>query len=678
MATVATPSDQKTFEEEQQQETQLTHNRLVQRLLGSGANLPAFMAELARTQAAVVAGTEACAFVLERDPQGGTGLKLVQHIRNDNAGPEVRKRAQEAFRQIAGKCVQEGRDGAIIVGEAKGSDDPEGPQYCIVTLLRNEQAIVAVSAVICRCRNDDLAAQRLQAMQLVAGYFDLYTLRRAHDQSKSVAKSHQDVLQLAGAFATGDGFKAASAGLCNELATRMGATRVALGWIKQGIKKENDIVLQAISHTEEFDKKQELSVQLVKVMEECYDQQEVVQFDPAGGSTENISREAQKLSQMEGGNRVLSVPLRKHANKNEDTDEIEGVLTLELPPEKPASQQEATTLAVAAELLAPQLRDRYDNDRWITTKAAVSSQKTLGMLIGPRHMLGKLVAVSLLALAVFLVLPIAEYRVTAPFTFEPVGKRIVSAPVEGPVREVMVRPGDRVEQGDVLLAFDTRDLETERVSALTDANSYNVQANQAEQEGKIAEAKSLRYQAESAETRAALLDAKIDRANVKATIGGTVLVGDFTERLGDVIQKGEPLFEIAPEGGEMRAVLSVEERDIQRFGIGDVGYLATKSEPGEKYAFVVTEVVPLSGADEGTNRFQVWGRSPATVDTATLAAGLDDEDQAELAAVAEAGPWRDTWRPGQQGQAKIDAGTSSYGYIFTHRLWDYLRIKLWL
>ena len=660
MASVAAPSDRKTFEEEQREQTEITHNRLVQRLLGSGANLPAFMAELARTQAAVVAGTEACAFVLDKDPDGGAGLKLVQHIRNDNASPDVRKRAQEAFRQIAGRCVSEGRDGAIVVGEAKGDNDPEGPQYCIVTLLRNEQAVVAVSAVICRCRNDDLAAQRLQAMQLVAGYFDLYTLRRSHDQSKSVAKSHQDVLQLAGAFATGDGFKAAANGLCNELAGRMGATRVALGWVKTGLRRQHDIVLQAISHTEEFDKKQELSVQLIKVMEECYDQQEVVQFDPAGGSTENISREHQILSRMEGGSRVLSVPLRrtiargKEKQAGDATDQIEGILTLEFPAEKEAGQQEATTLAVAAELLAPQLRDRYDNDRWLATKAATSSRDTLGMLIGPKHMLAKVIVVALIALAVFLVLPIATYRVTAPFTLEPVGKRVISAPVDGKLEEVLARPGDVVAEGDVLSRFDTEEFEDQRYAASREAVSLRTQASAANQRGELAESRSLNLQAEAAEARAAEAQGKIERGTVRATIAGVVLTGDFTERVGDVVQRGSPMYEVAPAGGDLRAVLSVEERDIQRFAVEDRGYLATKSQPGVKHPFVVDEVIPLSGAEEGTNRFKVRAAEPADY------------------------TWPARWKAGQQGQAKIDAGTSSYGYIMTHRLWDYLRIKLWL
>ena len=58
-----------------------------------------------------------------------------------------------------------------------------------------------------------------------------------------------------------------------------------------------------LSHTEQFDKRQELVKTLEKVMEECIDQEEPVHFDPQGGGTQNVSRAAQELSRSEGGQR---------------------------------------------------------------------------------------------------------------------------------------------------------------------------------------------------------------------------------------------------------------------------------------------------------------------------------------------------------------------------------------
>ena len=66
--------------------------------------------------------------------------------------------------------------------------------------------------------------------------------------------------------------------LCNELATRAGATRVSLGWLKG-----KNIKIKALSHTEQFDKKQELVVELEKVMEEALDESEAFYRRIMGG-----------------------------------------------------------------------------------------------------------------------------------------------------------------------------------------------------------------------------------------------------------------------------------------------------------------------------------------------------------------------------------------------------------
>ena len=80
-----------------------------------------------------------------------------------------------------------------------------------------------------------------------------------------------------------------------------------------------------MSHTEKFDKKQELIVLIEKVMEECFDQEKPVRFDPSGDCTQNVTRAAEELSRTQGGNIVFSMPLRRR-------EELVGVLTVEWPP----------------------------------------------------------------------------------------------------------------------------------------------------------------------------------------------------------------------------------------------------------------------------------------------------------------------------------------------------------
>src|SRR5829696_5277359 len=282
----------------QQQQGTGKRSKLVERLLDASANLPAFMKDLLGTMAVTVAGTEAAGFLIEQGQADGEGgLRVITHIRPDDSDEEVRSAAIKAFQDIVVPCIQQNKDGAIEVG----SPDDGEPQFCLVTLLRNEGTAVAVAAVITRCRDQERARQRLMSMQLVAGYFELYMIRRHVEQSKELAVRHQNVLQLSTSVATAEGFEAAAMNFCNELSNRAQASRVSLGWMKG-----ENIKLKALSHTEKFDKKQELIVRLTRVMEECLDQEEPVRFDADGTRTENVTREAESLCRQQGNNSVYS------------------------------------------------------------------------------------------------------------------------------------------------------------------------------------------------------------------------------------------------------------------------------------------------------------------------------------------------------------------------------------
>lgn len=621
--------------EQSGQQQPISRGKLVQRLLANTASLPAFINDLLTTQAVHVAGTEAAAFLIEPSQEGGFNLKTIAHIRPDNSSAETRAAAISAFQEIVRPCVEQQKDGAIQLS----ADDPTAePQFCLVTLLRSEGNVVAVSAVIARCRDLERGKQRLESMALVAGYFELFTLRRTSEQARTIAQSHQHVLQLASSVATADGFESAAMGLCNELATRTGATRVSLGWVYR-----NNIKLKAMSHTEQFDKKQEMSVQLVKVMEECWDNGEIVQFEPGGTHGTNVTREAEALSRMTGGETVLSLPLRRK-------DEIEGVLTLQFSANTKIAPQAATGLAVAVDLLAPQLYDRFQNDRWLITKAGVSARETLKMATGPKHMLAKaLIALGLIGLAVlFFYKPM--YHVTGTFTFDPIQKRAFSAPFEGALKAVNVKPGDHVNAGQVLAEFETYDLLQQKLKADAEANAAAKEAAKYKPDPERSAEYLMKLEDEkAARAQSALLQSQMDKAMIKAPFDGEVLVGDLRDKLNSVFKIGDPLMELG-EHKDLRVKIILPERDIQEVQVGAKGKLATSSLPNEKYEFIVDRIVPLPQSKEGANFFEIYATLPNA---------------------------KDTWRPGMAGEAKIEVQQRRLGWIWLHRFTDWVQIKWW-
>lgn len=625
----------------------ISRSKLVQRLLATSANLPGFVNDLIHTQAVVVAGTEAAGFLIERAAPGPDGqladaqtpfsLRPIAHIRPDSSTAETRAAALQAFQELILPCVQQGKDGAIEVG---GAGDTIDPQFCLVTLLRNEGEVVAASAVITRCRDTERAQQRLTSMQLVAGYFDLYTLKRTSEQARTIAQSHQHVLQLATAVATAQGFQSAAMNLCNEMATRTGASRVSLGWIKN-----ERVRVKALSHTEEFDKRQELIVQLERAMEECYDQEEVVQYEPDGTSSNNVTREAQALSRAQGNNSVISIPLRRQA-------EIIGVLLLEFAPGQKLGPQAATGLSVAADLLAPQLYDRYSNDRYLITKVGISSREGFKALIGPKHWIAKTVIFLSIAAIVFLCVYSPMYRVVAPFSFAATEKRSVDAPFEGYLKEVYVRPADKVKVGQPLFELDTTELRKELTRALGEMNSYEKQYHKhmGDRPPKPAEANIAWAQREASRAEAELYQYKIDRAVVKAEIDGEVLEGDLKDKKGGAVKRGDPLMLIG-QPGSLRGELRVAEKDIQDVKTGAKGNLAITSLPQEKFPFTVERIVPSTEVKDAGAHFRVI-------------VNLEKADPA--------------WLPGMEGEARVDVRPRPLIWQWTHRVVDFVRLKLWI
>ena len=257
----------------------------------------------------------------------------------------------------------------------------------------------------------------------------------------------------------------AAMNLCNELATRSGATRVSLGWIKG-----RNIKVKALSHTEEFDKKQELIVLLEKVMEECVDQEQIVQFDPSGeNSSDNVTRDAAVLSRNQGGHSVLSLPLRQRAD-------IVGVVTLEFLPGHVPSPNVRPRLSIAVDLLAPQLYDRHTNDRWLVTKVGLSTRRRPKSSLGPSTCWSSLTFPGDRHHRRSFRVYKPMYHVAPPFEFAPIAPHSVCAPFDGYISEIAmvdkdagrssdpngirkIKPGDMVQGGDILLKLDTTDLQ---------------------------------------------------------------------------------------------------------------------------------------------------------------------------------------------------------------------------
>jgi multidrug efflux pump subunit AcrA (membrane-fusion protein) len=147
-----------------------------------------------------------------------------------------------------------------------------------------------------------------------------------------------------------------------------------------------------------------------------------------------------------------------------------------------------------------------------------------------------------------------------------------------------------------------------------------------------------------------LLQMKIDQCHITAPLDGKVLTGDWWHKVQSSVKQGDELFQIAGNG-PLRAELRIVDRDIQEVQVGQHGELATTSLPTDKHDFTVQTIVGNGEPVEGENVFKGY----VTID--------------------QQNP---NWLPGMEGQAAIDVGHRSVAWIWTHRLINYLRLKLWI
>jgi multidrug resistance efflux pump len=381
-------------------------------------------------------------------------------------------------------------------------------------------------------------------------------------------------------------------------------------------------------------------------MEEALDQEEIVNFDPTGTSSQNVSREAQALSRMNGGETVMSLPLRNRG-------EIVGEMTLEYAPDKKLEQHNATALAVSVELLAPQLYDRYQNDRWWITKTGIAIKDLWKMTVRPQHALAKLIIILVLGLVGFLILFKPMYHVAAPFSFDVINKRAISAPFQGVIETVYKKPGDVVTKGEPLLKLKTYDLEVQAIGALRDAAAKDAEAKAyyAQSPPKTAEGLAAEKERDASYAKAEGFKSLIRQATIVAPLDGEVLSGDLTEKQDSTVKLGDPLMVVGKKD-DLRVEIIVPEREIQMVREGTHGQIATTAQPGISKDITIDQIVPTGNPKEGNNTFKVYG---------TINSELSPD-----------------WRPGMQGEARIDFQKRPLVWIWTHRLIDWMRLKVWM
>ncbi|MBK5928394.1 diguanylate cyclase [Rhodobaculum claviforme] len=463
---------------------------------------------------------------------------------------------------------------------------------------------------------------------------------KAGDEAGRVARAGI-ALDILAAMAEHRRPEAAAMAVANELQSVLAADQVAIGMVT-GARTAPRIRLLSLSHTAWFRKRSAFAEALEAAMEEAFDQSGTVALPPLDSTARAIAVAHEDLRLGRPVRHVLTVALPDEAG-------TVGALSVLRRGDVPFTEDDRMVAEAVAALVGPVLELKRRTRRWVGGRIIDGTAHVLGVLLGPRRLSWKLLALALIALAVAAATVRAPFRVQAEAALQGTVQRAAVAPFAGYVDAAPLRAGDVVAAGDLLARLEDTDLRLEALRWRSEVDRLTAQSREALARADRTQIALLEAQIAQARAQMALTEGKLARTRILAPIDGVIVSGDLSQRLGAPVQPGEVLFEVAPVG-DFRVELWLDERDLRHVAEGLPGRLLLAGQPSDGLAITLTRITPLAEPREGINSF----RLEAALDA--VQPGL---------------------RPGMEGVAKIDAGEALLSWIWTRRLIDWVRHTAW-
>ncbi|HCT84067.1 MAG TPA: hypothetical protein DF296_02590 [Candidatus Margulisbacteria bacterium] len=493
---------------------------------------------------------------------------------------------------------------------------------CLATFFVNEE-------------NLSTATHRTPFLKMATDVPASYQQFRASAESKSRVEHFSSVLDLMVILNAEKRFLAAAMNFCNEIASRHKCDRVSLGWMANGY-----IATQAISHIDAFDRKSDAVQKLEAAMEEAIDQNSEI-IVPVKDRT-SISRLHEVYADSQDIPNLCSLPLR-----------CEGQPVAVLTCERASStflELELGLLQLACDQATRVLADLKLKDRWFGARLVTYTRSKIAKVFGFDHVWTKLLAILItIALGVICFGKIT-YRVQSPVIVRTDSVAYLSAPFDGHIEKVNVRPGDSVVTANDLLVFDRSNLLLEKASRQAEQIRYEREYEKAMARRNLADMRIAESQLAQIVAQLSQIDYRLDRSLIRSPIDGVLIEGDLLERLGEPVKQGDVLFKVA-KVEDLYAELEVDESDIHDLKIPMDGEVAFASRPQDTYKIDIFRVEPAAVAKKEGNVFVVHARFQTGS--------------------------KQWWRPGMTGISKINIGKRTILWVFMHRTVDFLRLRLW-
>ena len=468
-------------------------------------------------------------------------------------------------------------------------------------------------------------------IQLVASQLALWRAVRRNHHERAHAEDAAAVVDLMDRVFTASDRDRAYLRLCGELKVHLKCDQVALGLVDRAGRCR----LQAVSEMSDFDPHSPA----VKTMEAAMDEAAVRQQMGSWPSEDtDVGHSMVCHRQFVDDQRVpqvTSVPLMG------DENQPLGVLLL-IAMENPRNgrrflQAAVEPLTTAVKVWEQQL---HRKSTWalhpLTALRAFHHRKGFTVL-------------GTFALVCSLMLVPVTYKVKCECTVEPVTRRYIAAPFESVLERCLVKPGEKVTEGQVLARLDGREVRLNRAKVLADRQQAVKRRDAAQASRQYSEQRIEQLEVERLDSELKILDQRAENLEIRSPIDGVIASGDLERTVGAPLSLGQLLFEVAPLG-EMLIELAVDGSDIAYVEKSKRIDLRVNAYPSQLWESTVERIQPRAEIYEDTNVFVVEGR---------LA-----NNSGKL-------------RPGMKGRAKIHAGRHALGWVLFHKPWEYVTKRLY-
>ena len=562
---------------------------------------------------------------------GCCALFLLSDTENNTLRPAAQypTDSKEPMELIAISRLAVSKTGSVVNSDT--STDQQSFDYFALPIFAGKQ-LIGVIAVKTINHSKEKQQKILDTLAIGSKWLEL-----SLPQQEPANEFYGTVVKLAAGCLEQETISKALTALITEMTTYFDCERVSIGEIT-----DHHAQVIALSNSAKFDSRANLIRTIAGAMDEAVDQDMIIVYPAQENENVAINNAHAKLARKFGSGSICTIPLVYE-------DSIFAIITLERKEEEPFDPETVRLCEQTMALVAPFIKLKQDDERWLGQKIWGSGKNLLSNIFGLHHLGIKLIALILIGFLSYAGLTEGDFRIHADAILEGRIQRSIAAPMEGFIASATVRAGDTVEKGEIMASLEDTELKLEKIKLKSERQQLQREYRQAMADRDLVQVRVFNAQIAQAGAKIKLIQEQLQRIQITAPFDGIVIEGDLSQSLGSPVERGDSLFKIAPLEG-YRVILKVNERLISYIRNGQQGYLALSSMPERKFPLRVEKITAVANAEDGSNIFRVEAALP---DTPKLL------------------------RPGMEGIGKIEVGQAKLLWIWTHELVDWVKLWVW-